>query len=268
MHRDDFKTPPSLTGQSYNPYQAPTTHTQNDEYDDAQLLDEPNRLPAGHGVSWIGQAWRIFLARPFLWLMLGVGYVVLMTILSFIPIVNFLVGLFHPCVVAGLAYVAYQIDVGDDVGLGDVFVGFRHQVVQQVLLVGLSMVVVFVALAVMAVLMGIFGSSLTNPSQITQNTTAILIMILVGLIFFIPLSMVMWLAPILVLFHEMSALSAMKLSFKACVRNILPFLVYTIVIGLIAIIAMIPFGLGYFVLLPMLFISMYVIYKDILIAHH
>ena len=130
------------------------------------------------------------------------------------------------------------------------------------------MVVVFVALAVMAVLMGIFGSSLTNPSQITQNTTAILIMILVGLIFFIPLSMVMWLAPILVLFHEMSALSAMKLSFKACVRNILPFLVYTIVIGLIAIIAMIPFGLGYFVLLPMLFISMYVIYKDILIAHH
>ena len=55
----------------------------------------------------------------------------------------------------------------------------------------------------------------------------------------------------------------MKLSFVGCIRNILPFLLYGVVwIGL-AIVATIPFLLGWLVLGPVTVASIYASYCDI-----
>ncbi len=56
---------------------------------------------------------------------------------------------------------------------------------------------------------------------------------------------------------------AMKASFAACLKNTVPFLVYGALYLVAAIVASIPFGLGWIVLVPVLMLTMYVSYKDI-----
>jgi len=75
--------------------------------------------------------------------------------------------------------------------------------------------------------------------------------------------MATWFAPALALFHEQSATEAMKASFIACLRNVLPFLLYGVILFLLAIAASIPFGLGWLVLGPTMAASLYTGYRDI-----
>jgi uncharacterized membrane protein len=78
--------------------------------------------------------------------------------------------------------------------------------------------------------------------------------------------MAIWFAPILVALNDMSAVAAMKRSFSGCLRNVLPFLVYGIVMFILAIIATIPIGLGWLLLMPTLICATYVSYREIFLA--
>lgn len=79
----------------------------------------------------------------------------------------------------------------------------------------------------------------------------------------LPLIMAYWFAPALVLFHDMKALDAMRLSFSACLRNVLPFLIYGVISAVLLVLAMIPLGLGLLVMIPTMTASLYISYKDI-----
>jgi uncharacterized membrane protein len=61
----------------------------------------------------------------------------------------------------------------------------------------------------------------------------------------------------------MSALSAMKLSFSGCVRNILPFLLYGVLALVLFFLGALPAGLGLLVVMPVMTASMYTAYRDI-----
>jgi hypothetical protein len=55
----------------------------------------------------------------------------------------------------------------------------------------------------------------------------------------------------------------MRTSFFACVKNIVAFQIYLLVLVGLTITAMIPYGLGFFVLVPTVFASIYTSYMDI-----
>jgi uncharacterized membrane protein len=76
--------------------------------------------------------------------------------------------------------------------------------------------------------------------------------------------MAIWFAPALVALHAMPAIDAMKLSFKACLANIVPFLMYGLVLTVLMVVAIIPCGLGLLVLLPVMYISYYTSYREVL----
>jgi uncharacterized membrane protein len=79
----------------------------------------------------------------------------------------------------------------------------------------------------------------------------------------IPLVMAYWFAPALVALNGYAPFEAMKTSFSACLKNVLPFLVYGLVGLVLAVVATIPLGLGWFVLAPLGMASMYASYRDI-----
>jgi uncharacterized membrane protein len=58
----------------------------------------------------------------------------------------------------------------------------------------------------------------------------------------------------------------MKTSFYACLKNIVPFLIYGVIAVVLCLIAAIPFGLGFLVVGPVLFASIYTGYRDIFTA--
>ena len=89
---------------------------------------------------------------------------------------------------------------------------------------------------------------------------------LVGLALGIPIYMAIWFAPALVVLNEMGVGEALRASFLACLKNVVPFLVYGVAMFLLAIVATIPIMLGWLVLGPMLVASVYTSYRDIFYA--
>lgn len=87
--------------------------------------------------------------------------------------------------------------------------------------------------------------------------------ILVALALGVPLAMATWFATPLVLFNNMAPFNAMHASFFACLKNIVPFLLYGVISLVLAIIAAIPFGLGFLVLIPVIIGSVYAGYRDV-----
>jgi uncharacterized membrane protein len=93
-----------------------------------------------------------------------------------------------------------------------------------------------------------------------------LLAMLVALALSIPIYMALWFAPALVVFHDLAPVDAMKASFAACLKNLVPFLLYSVVLLVLCMIAAIPFGLGFLVLAPVILASIYTAYRDIFFA--
>jgi uncharacterized membrane protein len=87
----------------------------------------------------------------------------------------------------------------------------------------------------------------------------------VALTLSIPLMMAAWFAPLLVIFYDMPPLEAMRLSFVACLKNIIAFQLYAVILVVLTVIATMPYGLGLFILVPTLFTSIYVSFGDIFV---
>jgi uncharacterized membrane protein len=106
-----------------------------------------------------------------------------------------------------------------------------------------------------------------NPNDVgpaaMASGMAILVGVLVMLALMVPLLMAYWFAPALIILNDMDAIAAMRASFSGCLRNIIPFLVYGIVMLLLAIVAVIPLGLGMLVWFPLALTSSYAAYRAI-----
>jgi uncharacterized membrane protein len=86
-----------------------------------------------------------------------------------------------------------------------------------------------------------------------------LVMLVVGLV----VGMAFWFAPGLVILGGMAPVDAIKASFAGSLKNIVPMILYTVIYFVAAIVATIPFGLGWLVLIPLLMITIYASYRDI-----
>ena len=73
----------------------------------------------------------------------------------------------------------------------------------------------------------------------------------------------MWFSYALVTINNFTVVQALKTSFHGCLKNIVPFLIYGLVMFLFAILATIPLMLGWLILGPVLFASFYTAYRDI-----
>jgi uncharacterized membrane protein len=104
-----------------------------------------------------------------------------------------------------------------------------------------------------------------NARDMLVLVPIILLAVLLALALMLPLLMAVWFAPALVVFHDMPATTAMRMSFSGCLKNMVPFLVYGILGFFLAILATLPLAAGWLVLVPMLWGSAYAGYRDIFV---
>jgi uncharacterized membrane protein len=137
-------------------------------------------------------------------------------------------------------------------------------------LIGTLAIVVVVAILLFATV-GMTGiATLLTGDPLQAGVAALaalgigaLFAVLLGLLLGIPLMMAFWFAPALVALRNDEPLAATKASFDACLRNMWPMLVYSLLGLVFAIVASIPLGLGWLVLAPVFAASVYASYKDI-----
>jgi uncharacterized membrane protein len=234
---------------------------------------EPRKLPAGYGASWWGEGWRVFSAAPGTWIALVLILLVLMFLMLLVPIVGGLAqSLLMPVFGGGVMLGCHALARGEPLRIGHLFDGcggsgrFGSLVIIGLVMLAASIVLGLICLAVIFATIGIAGltalASLADPAQLNLNTlmslgASFLLVMLIGVIGTSLIAMAYWFAPALVVLNGEEPLAAMRRSFRACARNIVPFLVYGLIYLGLAIVATIPLGLGWLVLAPMIAGSCY-----------
>jgi len=233
-------------------------------------------VAAGRGVEWWRGGWQLFRGAPWIWIALVVVFVAIMFGLSFIPFLGQIAStLLYPVLGAGVLAGARAQDRGGEITVAHLFACFNDKAMPLVIVAllyfgGWFVIWVLAAALVLGVVgVGSFASLLTgDPTQAgvaalsALGLGSIILLLLVALVG-VPLIMAYWFAPALVLFRGDEPFAAMKASFFACLRNVPPFFVYSLLGIVFAILASIPFGLGWFVLGPVYAASMYTCYKDV-----
>ena len=87
--------------------------------------------------------------------------------------------------------------------------------------------------------------------------------VLVGSALFVPLAMAVWFAPLLVILDNVPAVRAMQMSVRACLLNLLTFLLYGVIMFGLLVVAMAPLFAGLVLWVPLAVISGYTSYRDI-----
>jgi uncharacterized membrane protein len=199
-------------------------------------------------------------------------FVLMSMFLAIVPLGSLVSSLFYPAVVAGIMIGCRSLEEGGALEIGHLFAGFKDKLGSLVLvgvlyLVGGMLIGFFAVIASLFMLPSLMGRNFDGSDL--QNVLAVapyfLLIVLVVLALMLPLLMALWFAPALVIFHDVQPMAAMKSSFQGCLRNMLPFLIYGIVGFLLAIVAVIPLGLGLLVLGPVMWGTMYVGYRDIFV---
>ena len=232
---------------------------------------EPQRLKAGRGWEWIKQGYALFIKAPLLWIVLLFICVIAALALSNVPIVGEpLVSLLMPAILVGLMAGCRALSQDEELELAHLFSGFKQHTSQLVTLGGISLVGQLLIFGVMmmvggATLVGILmsGQPDTDPNVMVQAVAGAGFAVLLGIVLFSLLMMAMQFAPMLVFFRNVPPVQAMKLSLRAFLHNVSPMLVYGITFLFLAVLASLPMMLGWLVLLPLVFTSLYASYCDI-----
>ena len=255
---------------STDPYAAPKSRVA-DAQPGADNFVPGGQAAANGGWSWIKEAWELFAGPKGTWIGLFLIFAVIVIVLSFIPFVGALaLYVLGPILLGGIVMGCDAIRRGEALTVGHLFAGFSHNTGK---LVGLGLFALLAFIGVLIVVVLIFGVGMAgiimgggagaDPAAVAAMGVTMLLAVLVMFGLSVPIYMALWFSYPLVAINDFTVGQALKASFFACLKNILPFLVYGIVMFILAIVAAIPLGLGWLVLGPVLLASFYTSYRDV-----
>lgn len=249
-----------------NPYTPPDSDIVIPPESNDFQVHEPRTVAAGQGWQWVVEGFEHFKQDPGTWIGLMLVGFVLMIILNVVPIVNMLVAFTTYVWLGGIMLGCKAQWDNEPIKINHLFAGFGDSLMS---LIGLGAITLILTMTIFGIALGsIFLQILQGVEPDINNiedASGILISILVAMMFIIPVIMLSWFAPPLIVINKVPLFKAMTMSFRACVLNIVPFLVYGLVTFALCIIAAIPLGLGFLVLAPILYASIFRSYKDIFI---
>lgn len=251
-----------------NPYAAPKAAVADEALGlDADFVPGGQSRPAANGWTWIADGWELFKRQPGMWIGIVVLLFVIIVVTAFIPVVGGLaMTLFGPVFAGGIMLGCKALDSGEDLELGHLFAGFRSHTGT---LIGVGALYLAATIAVMLVVSLVMGVGMMtmmgagDQQEVAAMGLTFVLAMLIMLALLLPAVMAIWLAAPLVVFHDHGALDAMKGSFTGCLKNVLPFLLYGVVLLVLSVVATLPLLLGWLVLGPVFAGSVYASYRDI-----
>ncbi len=232
---------------------------------------QPRSVTASRAIEWLKAGWQVFMANPLIWVVLTILWVVLAVVLELIPLLGGLImTLITPALLAGLMYAAHEAGAARPISVAHLFQGLSDArkrgpllMLGMILLVA-SLALTLVAAGMIAALYGL-GEAAELGQQGTPLTPGLGAIALVALVVTLGLAVfaLMIYAIPLVMFTDLPPVQAVRSSLQASLRNIAPLLVFSLIYLLLSLLAAIPMGLGFLVLIPVSVGALYASYRDI-----
>jgi hypothetical protein len=241
----------------------------------------PRTVSIGHGLKWIAGGWETFKRNPVGWSTLTGLLLAICVLLLNIPLLGpLLFNLLFPVFFAGLMLGCRAMEQGGKLEFGHLFAGFRENASALVSVGGVYLLGMLIVVAIVSS----SGSLPRMPEKPTPEDVTALQKelhnmrggILAGLLVMVPVLMLTWFAPLLIVFRGMTVLPALRASLNACLRNVGAFLLYGLIVVLLWIAATLPMAggarnalsdiltiLALIVVLSVIFGSIYASYRDI-----
>ena len=252
-----------------NPYKPPLP-VEGEAAVPGQFSRRARAVDAGRSWEWLVSGFGLFKKQPGMWILLLIVYLVVSVLIALVPLLGSIANLvLYPVFIAGLMLGCNALERGGELEISHLFAGFKQNT-SDLLMVGLLALVGWIVILIpMFVIVGggaFFAALRGDASAVAAFGLTFALAFLVVLALSIPLYMALWFAPTLVALHQLKPMDALKESFFACLRNIIPFLLYGVIVLVLTFIAAIPFGLGFLLLVPVVIASIYTAYKDIFFA--
>lgn len=231
------------------------------------------RLDAERGLGWMTEAWSLFTARAGLWVLLSVVGLGILLIAGVVPLLGALLSPFASAlVVGGFMLVAEKQQTGQAPEVSDFFAILSHRGLKPLMVLTLLYLALYVAAALLIIpVFAVTGGTATVFSAILGGEEAALAAglgsLLLGSLAFLlvalPVLAMYWFALPLVLFDGVEPWRAMKASLRATLVNMIPLLVYGLLVFVAFIAGLITLGLGFLVVMPLLLVSWYLSFREI-----
>ncbi|MBS1160433.1 MAG: putative transrane protein [Proteobacteria bacterium] len=236
----------------------------------APFTGESREVDAGACFDWLRQGWAMFLANPGVWIGCTVLLLVILMAISIVPLFGQIAAhLLVPLFGAGMIQICRHLSEGREPDVADLFVGFRHQA-GQLVMVGVFFAAGVFGIAFIAFLLvtgGVFGGVVTGRvAGFGIALGGVMLASLMVMVLSVPVIMATWFAPVLVFLHGMQPWAAMKASFAAGAKNWLAMMIFGVFLVVVLFFAMLPLGLGLLLFLPVFSGAVYASYRDIFVG--
>lgn len=198
--------------------------------------------PVARGVHWLVDGFRHFSTDWLAWSLAAAMLVAISLFLQVIPLLGSIaLYLLSPVFMAGLMLGLADREGGRPFHASDLFRAFAGPHVGQLVVIGLLWLLLnAVALAVAVAVFLLFADvsfltslasseGMLSAAERLTEALGLLLALLVYVSLLLPIAMMAWFAPALVVLEGEGAVAAMRHSLVACLRNVLPFTVYGLV---------------------------------------
>lgn len=195
-----------------------------------------------YGYRWFSEGLKLFLSQPWPWLaMVGITLLFLL-VLSVLPLFG-VIGIYvlFPGIAAGFMLAARAAMARQAMGFPHLVAGFKTAA-RPLLAVGGQTFLIFI-LAMFTILLGwreefqrlleLMQSQTPDKDVLVSAAQELTVPSLLILALMLVLAVATWFAPALVVFRQAEARAAMRLSFRACLANFFPFLVFCLLLLLL-----------------------------------
>lgn len=241
-------------------------------YQDARHPRSQHVSPVA-SIAWLKAGWVSFKHNPGVWMAISVVFFVILVGLLTIPVLGMSVAIIgFPVMVAGMVLGCDAQATGRPLKVEHLFAGLRVHgpnlaLVGCFYLAGTVIAGVLPAILVGALLAGLFYSELHSLSWLALLLSSATFGTVVIFTIMTILITALWFAPPLVVLRNTPPLDAMKMSLSACFNNLGAFIVLGVLIYVLSVLALLPFGLGMTVLIPVLAGTLYASYQDVFGEH-
>lgn len=249
---------------------APVAHNKEEAPMEGNNNPEARSVAAERGLGWWTDAWALFMRSALLWVALALILFLCMAVVGMVPVLGGVaITLALPVFLGSWVLAAHKVHEGGTLEVADLFAAFKGERLTPLLVIGALLLAATLVMFLVAMVLGagaVFGVAMGGARQsaaglmaaVGAGFAALVVCLVLGAI----VTMALWFAPALVVFRNVPPVEALKQSATAVLKNWVAFLVFGLLYIVASIVATIPFGLGWLVLLPVSLLTAYVSYRD------
>jgi uncharacterized membrane protein len=218
-----------------------------------------HQVDAGDGWNWIARGWGLFTQSAGPWLLAALVFGILYIVLSLIPLMGGIAAaVLGPALFGGLVYGARELDRGATMEVGHIFQAFREPGrAGPMLVLGLVPLVAAILSGVLAAMLiggaaGVGAASGSEGAAVGMAAGGGLVAMLLSFVIAVVVGALLLFAIPRVMFGLAPPGQAIGESLQATLANIGAYLVFAVIYLVFAIIAAIPLGLGFLILIPVM----------------